>query len=332
VSLGPPITTDLAEKALNADVRNALQDVAKGDMLPPSKRDLLFGVLVSDATAEEIWQAHQSALLKKFAQGGRLTAVELERIAHLLPAELAPFSKIAARATYKGTYAQFATTYGKCIKTIKNWVSEGKKAEGGPDLPPFDDPLKMPDWWGRVMKIQCPESIKQAARKAAGESAPPKTEKGDMPSASASHSQAYTANVSLSIDDDRLHQIKEQLARARLLLLEAQNEEPQDAGKIEVREKKWRELRKEVDAAEEADFKLRTKRGKTVDLDELAGRLLPMLVTCRDGIRSASTRVRTRITPEMPATRQDEIWNEIIDECFAELIGNGFLPVFKLTA
>jgi len=336
VSLTPPIEHDLAEKALKADVRNALTDVAQGQLLPPSKRDLLFGVMVSDANSQEVWEAHVASLLKKFAKGGRLTSEEMERIAHLLPPDLAPFSKRLARAAYQRTYAEHAAIYSKSVRTIKWWVGEGKKAEGGPDLPPLDDPTQMPLWWDRVMENKCPESVRDAALKAAGGSpaaaVKPSTNGSVPPPSAGAPSRAYTIPIDATINDDRLSQLKEQLSRARFLLLEAQNEDPPDAGKIETREKKWRELRREVDDAEEAAFKLRSKQGKMVDLDDIAARLMPKLITCRDSLRSLCARVRPKLTADQSPVEQDEIWNAAIDECFAELITNGFAPGFKLAA
>lgn len=339
MSLEPPIEPGLAEKALKADVRNVLTDVAQGQLLPPSKRDLLFGVMVSDANSQEVWEAHVASLLKKFAKGGRLTSEEMERIAHLLPPDLAPFSKRLARAAYQRTYAEHAAIYSKSVRTIKWWVGEGKKAEGGPDLPPLDDPTQMPLWWDRVMENKCPESVRDAALKTAGGTTPAPSLKPGAASASAASapsvsvpSRAYTIPIDGTINDDRLSQLKEQLSRARLLLLEAQNEDPPDAGKIETREKKWRELRKEVDGAEEAAFKLKSKQGKMVDLDEIAARLMPKLITCRDSLRSLCARVRPKLTADQSPVEQDEIWNAAIDECFAELIANGFAPGFKLAA
>lgn len=334
----PPIEADLAEKGLKADVRNALQNVAQGELLPPSKQDLLFGVLVGDAAPDEVWDAHIAALAKKFAKGGRLNAEEMQRIAHLLPADLAPFSRRLTRDLYQHSYADYSTIYGKSARTVKWWVGQGKKATDGPDLPPLDDPVQMPVWWKRVMTQKCPAGVEAAARKAAGSpqsttTAPPsKPSNGSSAPPSPPASAAYTARIEVATGDDSLNQLKEQLARARLLLLEAQNELPPDVGKIETREKKWRELRDEVDKAEEASFKLRSKMGKLASLDDIAARLTPMLVTCHDSLRSLIQRIRPRLAASQAAEEQDALWQEALDECFTELIGNGFMPRFTLAA
>ena len=170
-----------------------------------------------------------------------------------------------------------------------------------------------------------------AARAAAapGEAAPVVLAAVPLPSSStplpAVVPHLHIENSGVSSAEENLQHLKEQLARAREEQLLAQNEEPPDFDKIEIKQRKWRELRGEVEKAEEAVFKLRSKQGKLVDLEQVGADLLPMLVTVATSVRF----LYTRLKPQLAAAATDEarelIWQNGIDESFSELIAGGFI-------
>lgn len=333
MSLAPDIAPDLAKRGLEADARNTLTNVAHGDTLPESKRQLLLSALISEAKPEEVVQARIHAILLRFADGKRLTKDELAEIAHLLPQQHAPYSKSLTEGNHRKPYKDYEVVYGKKERTIKWWVTQGKMAPGGADLPPLDHPAEMPIWWDRVMKQRCPQSVIDAARASASAPSPPSvsvsqgTSPPSPPKAAASMSSS-TPRFEMPVvttQEQNLQHLKEQLARVRHELLEAQNEQPSDQSKIEAKERKWRELRSEVDKAEEAVFKMRSKQGKLADLDQLGSELLPMLVTVANAVRSVRTRLKSRLAAAASEDEEDRLWQEGIDECFAELIAGGFI-------
>lgn len=332
--LGPDITPDLAKKGLEADTRNMLTNVAHGDTLSPAKRQLLLTSIIAAATPAELHEARISAQLLKYAQGKRLSKEDMEELAPFLPSETAAYSKAITKDAYKLPYKDYVETYKKQVRTIKWWVEQGKKAEGGPDLPPLDDPSEMPIWWERRMKQSCPRSVVDAARGSAGPGpapAPPQPAKPSSPPSQSAGSPPPPPpvprfeNVAVSTQEQSLQHLKEQLARARHDLLSEQAIEPPDQAKIETKERKWRELRNEVDKAEEAVFKMRTKQGKLVDLEELGAELLPMLVTVAESFRSLLTRLKPSLTAAATDEERDLIWQAGVDECFTELIASGFV-------
>lgn len=333
MSLGPDINPELAQKGLEADARNMLTVVAHGDTLSPAKRQLLLTSIIATATPAELHEARISAQLLKYAQGKRLSKEDMEELAPFLPAESAAYSKAITKDAYKLPYKDYVETYKKQVRTIKWWVEQGKKAEDGPDLPPLDEPAEMPIWWKRRMKQSCPQSIVDAARGASGpgpSSAPPPSKPGSPPATPLNSAPPPGVlprfeNVAVSTQEQSLQHLKEQLARARHDLLTEQAMEPPDQAKIETKERKWRELRNEVDKAEEAVFKMRTKQGKLVDLEELGAELLPMLVTVAESFRSLLTRLKPSLTAASTDEERDVIWQAGVDECFTELIASGFV-------
>lgn len=190
----------------------------------------------------------------------------------------------------------------------------------------------MPIWWDRVMKQRCPQTILDAARAATSvpsspSTAPPAAAPGSSP---APPSFRFESSAITSLDQNLEH-LKEQLARVRAELLEAQNASPSEPAVIEAKERKWRELRTEVEKAEEAAFKMRSKQGKLVDLEQFAAELLPKLVTVATSLRSLITRIHPRLSKAASSAEADTIWQTGVDECFSALIEDGFVKKEELS-
>ena len=336
--LGTDISPDLARKALVADERNLLTGVAQGGTLPPSKRQMLLATVIQEAKPEEFTQARIYAILVRYTSGGRLTKDELSEIAHLLPQEHGSYSKTLTEGKYLKSYKAYETVYGKKERSIKWYVKQGKKAPGGPDLPPLDDAMQMPIWWDRVMTQSCPESIKNAATVAASAKPPAavaSTDPTPPPAAAAGRSSSsptpHFVNPAVTSQEQDVQHLKEQLARARAEQLEAENEDPPDDAKIQRKRSIWRELRNEAEKAEESLYKLRSKQGKHVDQEQLGAQLLPKLVTVALSIRHMRTRIKPQLAAASSEDEEERIWQDAIDESFGELIANGFVTREQLS-
>lgn len=230
----------------------------------------------------------------------------------------------------KETYKHYESIYGKKTRTLKWWVEQGRSAAGGPDLPPLDRPEEMPAWWERVMTQSCPRSVLEASRAAAASRAAPVEVSvvSQAPIANAASGSSATPAFeapALTSQDENLNHLKGQLARVRLELLEAETAEPRDHVLIESKERKWRELRTEVEEAEAAIFKLRKLQGKLVDLEAVEAALMPLLSNVVDAVRSTYTRVRPSLSAASTDAEREAIWNRGIDEAFEELVRGGFL-------
>jgi hypothetical protein len=72
---------------------------------------------------------------------------------------------------YSRRYSEYAETFGASERTVKRWVSVGRKS--GDEIP-LDDPLSVRAWWSRNMSQRCPDGITAAevAARAAGAISP----------------------------------------------------------------------------------------------------------------------------------------------------------------
>ena len=56
------------------------------------------------------------------------------------------------RASYQKPLAEYARALGyKSDQTLRRWIDDGRACDP-PDLPPFDHPSQLADWWGRTKK------------------------------------------------------------------------------------------------------------------------------------------------------------------------------------
>lgn len=306
---------------------------------PQPKSQLLLESLIHQSESEEARQARVHALLVKFTAGHRLRAEELADIAHLVPIDQGRNAEPVKEGAYSRPYRDYVPVYKKSERSIKLYVAKGKERS---DLPPLDQPAEMPAWWSRVMsdRQRCPTSITLAAQASATRGTPDPKASAPLPSPSPITTpprqdpqplQASLPTVSrmvpivISTQEQDLQHLREDLARCREELLRAQIERPTETAAIEILQKKWRALRQETESAEEALFKLRSKQGRLVDVDEMSARLLPKLQTIAQGVWSMRSRLKPQLAVARSESEEDAIWRSAVDGLFAELVADGFI-------
>jgi hypothetical protein len=228
-----PLTPDVAEKVLRADLQNTVAKVAAGGKLAATDRQRFEAASVpASPTAEDLARLRlnrQAALIRRWAEGGKLTPDEMAEVHPILPAELLASTPaqicthVRTRTRLLKAYEDYAKFFGKGLRTVKRWAAVGK-AKGDPF--PFDDPPSVPAWWGRNMEYSIPAEVLAACtgEPPAATSAPPLGDKPpDPPGAKTeppSNRQAINvhdlAAIGLKENVERLSRIH----RANLELLE----------------------------------------------------------------------------------------------------------------
>lgn len=94
----------------------------------------------------------QAALIRRWAEGGKLTPDEMAEVHPILPAALLASTTSVlcphVRTRFRKSYDEYAADLGVGLRTVKRWVALGKKAG---DPCPLDDLAQLPAWWGRNM-------------------------------------------------------------------------------------------------------------------------------------------------------------------------------------
>ena len=250
-----------------------------------------------------------------------------------LVSQPAPVPAVAAPAVrhYKRPYREYVAIYGKAERTILWWVRQGRERET-PDLPPLDDPAKMPEWWARVMRQRCPDVVLSAARVApvAPQVAPSMTSApGGVPSSKVSPPASVATTAGF---EDNLRNLREQVSKAYAALVDAQNAPDPDPVKIEIAQRHWMKLDAAAQAAEAKAPDILEKMGRLVDREQLAAELAPMLGAVANSIRSMRRRLKPQLAKATSEAEEDAIWQRGIDEAFEDLKNAGYAPVFELAA
>ena len=166
------IAPDLAQKVLDADVRNLVKKVGDGGTLSNTDRQIFLEMTEGTATPEQVREARVSSLMRKWMDGGRLSLSERDEIAHLLPDAIAVNTEGVPLPQQPGALVEDDVLRIYNISRAKyfRWKKEGQAVAEGPDPPPFDDPKAMVAWYERmrgrgIFKHQCPAKLKQLADK-----------------------------------------------------------------------------------------------------------------------------------------------------------------------
>lgn len=166
------LTTDIAKKVLEADVRNLVKKVGDGGTLSNADRQIFLELTEGNASPEQIREARISSLLRKWMDGGRLSHAERDEIAHCLPDAFAVNTEAVPLPQRPGALTQDEAQEFYQISRAKyfRWKQAGQAVPEGPDMPPFEDPKGMVDWYERMMgrgifKHQCPKLLKDLAAK-----------------------------------------------------------------------------------------------------------------------------------------------------------------------
>lgn len=320
------LSPELASKALHADVRNTLTDVAQGGTLPASKRSLFEEVVTSQAEPAAIIERRRAALLHRWASGGKLNKDELAEIADVLPDPTA-IERRVTRERYQHRLEHYASAYGYAVRNVKKWLAIGR-THTPPDLPPLDDAAQMPAWWSRNMKQRCPGRLlaaKGASAQTAAAAQPDSKSTTTAPVAAIVRPPAPASPV----DGDSLMATgyAAMIARATHAELVAWQAwqaslqaDPFDPGDEEMR-------RRAYDRACEQARKVLKDRDAGLAGDDEWGRWSEFEQACQEhlsvlnqSLRSSPVRVATKLAlPAEMFQRLADVWNAELDRVFAFL-------------
>src|SRR5690606_22063706 len=147
---------DVAAKVLRADLQNTVAKVAAGGKLASTDRQRFEAATVPPTpTADDLARLklnRQAALIRRWAEGGKLTPDEMAEVHPILPAEVLAStppeicSHVRTRTKYRKAYEDYAAQLGVGLRTVKRWVAIGKKAG---DPCPLDDLASFPAWYAK---------------------------------------------------------------------------------------------------------------------------------------------------------------------------------------
>lgn len=309
------IGPDLASKVLAADSRNIIKHVGEGGRI-------LQAEAAMSMPEDERQRLRIGSLLLRSMRGQRLTAEEKEEIDLAFPTSVSS-ARAITRETYKKSQKQYAAIYGTSDKSIKNWLSDGRKKN---DLPPLDEPGKMADWYARVKTRRVPlELVRLKTTSTEGPADP------SGPSQSASPGKPISIDLNADFSYDMAVRIAaENLQYAQEKLRQAR-QRVDGAGTEEAERSVARALSEYRKAKNDEHENLKRQGGhveKRVMLDKFRSRLAAV----HQGVRSCGVRVGTKLALEPELVRQiTRAMNEELDAIFLQLQTAGWIYKERFT-
>lgn len=161
----------IAQKVLDADVRNKVKKVGDGGTLSSTERQVFLEMTEGELSPEAIRHARVIALVRKHMDGGRLSHAERDEVAHVLGDATSIIDEpvpLPQRTTGELTQDEVQEYYQLSRAKYFRWRQIGQSIPEGPDLPPFSDPKAMIAWYQRmkgrgIFKHQLPKLLERLA-------------------------------------------------------------------------------------------------------------------------------------------------------------------------
>lgn len=238
---------------------------------------------------------------------------------------------------YAKEQAEYAAIFDVDVRTIKRWVKSGRDASP-PDMPPLDDPARMPEWWARVMENRCPRKIHEAAARAR------KSTAADPRPLSPALSAAPAAAAPPADDDGKvgiaaaLDRMQREERAAHRRYEQACQPDP-DSGEINQGAAKnalavWMDLAEKMRALEKSSVDVLAASGETLRKHDVRAALVEIHANIAAGVRNLFRAAR----PLMPgidkshAREQDAIFDAEVDRLFEQFHRSEFAAVLELTS
>lgn len=320
------VAPDLADKVLAADLRNHIKRVGDGGNLSPTDRQMFIGF----ASQGDLAQTRNSALLRKWLCGGRLSKDERDELADVLP---------NSRRVISDQYQSPPDGYGHLgiiRRTFFRWKAVGESAPGGVDLPPFDQPEQLEAWFERMrqhglFKNRMPKAVRDAvsampqnkpAAKEAGSSGA--ANDGDVPS-SFTRTHGVARGLAFEIDSEEHRVAGLRVAREEAYL----RNERTEGDRLD---RQYREALDQLSIVKQRALKTLELEGKLVDIEMVERELAPKLQTIVQGGMMFYDRIASRLEalPDHGARRR--LWREEWVKHCKSLVEGRFAPPLNLEA
>ncbi len=307
---------DLATKVLAADTRNIVQHVGDGGRLSTAERDLVAAGQVAGLDPAALQRSRVAALLLKWSKGQRLSQDERGEISTHLPSSRSAL-RAATSSHYQHEQKHYAGVFEVSDKTIKNWISDGRHAAKGEDLPPLDEPAKMAAWYRRVKSRNPPSNLVRLAKSAPAAAAPASTTSTpSAPAAAPISHDDFGYEIAVRYAAENLDYAQQQLRKARVTLVEGLPDEERIRDCETAVNKALEQYRK----AKADEWDNMQRQGDMVPRKIMLGKFAVRLSALHQAVRSCPVRAGTKLALAPDLVRKIvALMNDELDAAFVQL-------------
>lgn len=338
------IPPDLASKVIGADLRNLVKKVSDGSVLTQGEREMMERATV-EGVPEELQKARSAALLRRFALGQNLSKDQKSELSSVLPVTK-PAAKRITSETYRYRLSHYVSVLGiegkDPRKKLKRWIAAGRE-KTPPDLPPFDEPQHMADWWRRCMEIRVPLNLLRLEQQdtdhdvgASGASAAPSSPGAPPPpsskAAAPADGEAIGIPMMLNVGAEMSSDLGLQQVRALVVATFEQLSEALAVGHLSRANnlrREWQTLVGTLRAWEKDIVQIQEGKGEVMRTRIINTELVRIFNVMRQSFTNTMLHLCEQLAPDMPPQERREMVLKERDKCFTHLKGTRFAQTYQ---
>lgn len=332
------IPPDLASKVIGADLRNLVKKVSDGSVLTQGEREMMERATVEGVLPEALQKARAAALLRRFALGQNLSKDQKSELSQVLPVTK-PVAKRVTSETYLHKLKHYVSILGiegkDPTKKLKRWIAAGR-AKTPPDLPPFDDPPQMADWWRRCMEIRVPHYLLRFEQR--GDTPPPQEHEAPPPPPAANGGkppppgEALGMPMMLDMGAEVSSDLGLQQIRALVVATFDQLQRCLASGHLSQANqyrREWQTLVGTLRQWEKDIVKIQEGKGEVMRTRIINTELVRIFNVMRQSFTNTMLDLCEQLAPQMPPQERRELVLKQRDKCFTHLKGTRFSQTYQ---
>lgn len=343
------VPKDLAEKVLGAELRNVVKKVGDGGTLTSSEHERMQRAAIETLQPEDLQEARVAALLRRFALGQDLSKEQRREISGFLPAGK-PIARRITSENYRYKLAHYVPVLGidkdedgriakDPERKLKRWIARGRE-NNPPDLPPFDEPHLMAEWWRRNMKWGVPLKIALLEQQQGDQQEAPPPQPGpvgdattpDKPKAGAAGDTSAGMPMTLDLGAEVSSDIGLMQIRALVMATFQQLERCLNQGLMKQANhyrREWQTLVGTLRQWEKDIVKIQEGKGEVLRTRVINTELVRILTVIRQSFTNEMLALVETLKPEMPPAERRELVLRRRDKCFVHLKQTRFSSTYQ---
>lgn len=334
-----PIPPDLAEKVIGANLRNLVKKVSDGGVLTKEELELMERANIEGTLPDELQKARLAALMRRYATGSSLSKDQQRELSAILPAAK-PIARRLTSETYRYRLSHYVPILGLTGKDperkLKRWIATGRD-KSPPDLPPFDQPHLMGEWWRRNMEWRVPDYLLRLEQKQTDGDDPPPTDSAPTEAADTAAKPPDTNEVTglpvmLDMGAEVSSDIGLQQIRALVVATFNQLKRCLEAGHITQANnyrREWQSLVGTLRQWEKDIVKIQEGKGEVLRTRVINTELVRIFTVMNQSFGNALIAMAEELAPEMPPAERRQMALRLRDKCFLHIKASRFATTYQ---
>lgn len=343
------VPADLAGKVLGAELRNVVKKIGEGGTLTTAEHERMQRATLEGVLPEDLMKAREAALLRRYALGQSLTKDQKSELSAVIPVGK-PIAKRVTSESYRYKLSHYVPILGLEGKDperkLKRWIAKGRE-KTPPDLPPFDSPHLMAEWWRRNMEWRVPFYLEKLEAQAGDVSESPAAEQRAVPASvptpstkvpateppkSAANGEQPGMPMTLDLGAEHSSDIGLVQIRALVVGVFGQLQRCLESGLLNQANnyrREWQSLVGTLRQWEKDIVKIQEGKGEVLRTRVINTELVRIFTVIRQSFTNEMLDLVEKLKPEMPPPERRDLVLRRRDKCFVHLKTTRFSTTYQ---